>query len=356
MTFPQSSDYEAKMAQVQKQVDQALERIFRNDEFQRYLEVASKFPKYSLNNVIMIYSQKPESSMVQGFNAWKDLGRQVQKGETAIKIFAPTIQKVEMTKLDPVTQRPQLDAQGREVTEKREMLTGFKAVNVFDVSQTQGKELVNIRQIIRDDIQDNAGAAKMYRQLSDHLGQKMDVRESADDFKDQPNVRGYYDRVNHAISINPAIENSTMKFKTLVHEYAHSQLHRMDSPMKDLPREHKEAQAEATAFMVTKYYGLDTEAYSAGYIATWAKDLKLAKQALGEIQKVSNHIIREIDHLNKDRIQEITQLKPLDKVEERAVAGSDKEVAATSVERSGDKDKSNVDPFLKSKSSPELDR
>ncbi|NUU75321.1 hypothetical protein [Paenibacillus xylanilyticus] len=68
-----------------------------------------------------------------------------------------------------------------------------------------------------------------------------------------------------------------MKFKTLFQEYVHSLLHRMDSPLKDLPREHKEAQAEATAFMVTKYYGVDTEAYSAGYITTWSKDIQLAK-------------------------------------------------------------------------------
>ncbi|QNR70548.1 hypothetical protein IAQ67_29255 (plasmid) [Paenibacillus peoriae] len=317
MPFPKSDDYEAKMAQAQKQVDQALERIFSNNEFQRYLEVASKFPKYSLNNVVMIYAQKPEATMVQGYNAWKEMGRQVQKGETAVKIFAPTFKKVEMTKIDPVTQRPQLDATGKEITEKKEMLTGFKAVNVFDVSQTKGKELVNVRQFVRDDIRDSAGAAQIYRQFSDHLSKKMDVRESAEDFKDKPNVRGYYDREEHAIRINPAVENSTMKFKTLVHEYAHSQLHRMDSPLKDLPRAHKEAQAEATAFMVTKYYGMDTDAYSAGYIATWAKDVNLAKQALGEIQKTANNIIREIDHINRERIQEATKTQPLDKEGER---------------------------------------
>ncbi|MFC7558894.1 hypothetical protein ACFQY3_07570 [Paenibacillus farraposensis] len=141
----------------------------------------------------------------------------------------------------------------------------------------------------------------------------MDIRESADDFKDQPKVRGYYDRVNNAIRFNPDAENTTMKLKTLIHEYAHAQLHRMDSPLKDLPREHKEAQAQATAFMVTKYYGIDTEAYSAGYIATWAKDINLAKQALGEIQKTANNIIREIDHLNKERFQEVTKQAPMDK-------------------------------------------
>lgn len=342
MPLPKSGDYETKMAQAQKQVDQALEKIFANNDFQRYLEVASKFPKYSLNNVVMIYAQKPDATMVQGYKAWQDMGRQVQKGETAIKIFAPKFEKVEMTKIDPVTQRPQLDASGKEITEKKEMLTGFTMVNVFDVSQTKGKELVNVRQFVRDDIRDSAGAAQLYRQLSDHLAKKMDVRESLEDFKDKPNVRGYYDRVNHAIRINAAVENSTMKFKTLVHEYAHSQLHRMDSPLKDLPRQHKEAQAEATAFMVTKYYGMDTDAYSAGYIATWAKDINLAKQALGEIQKTANNIIREIDHLQRERIQEAVKSQLPDKDAHREVA------ATSAVEKD--------EPIKKPQSRPELER
>lgn len=129
---------------------------------------------------------------------------------------------------------------------------GFTSVNVFDVSQTKGKELANLRVIIRDDIKDNHRAAELYNSLYNHIGKKMDIRESADDFKDQPKARGYYDRVNNAIRINSNVENTTMKLKTLIHEYAHAQLHRMDSPLKDLPKKHKEAQAEATAFMVNK--------------------------------------------------------------------------------------------------------
>lgn len=204
----------------------------------------------------------------------------------------------------------------------------------------------------------------MYLQLSEHPGKKMGIRENAEDFKENPNVRGYYDRVNHEIRINPAIPNSTLKFKTLVHEYAHSQLHRMDSPLKDLPRGHKEAQAEATAFMVTKYYGLDTEAYSAGYIATWTKDVKLAKQALGEIQKTANNIIREIDHLNREHIQEVIKTQPNDRsisnVQPVPNMDEAREVAAASIDKdeqqSKERDKSSVVESSKSKSGPELER
>ncbi|MGG4021936.1 hypothetical protein ABEV12_11745, partial [Geobacillus stearothermophilus] len=90
--------------------------------------------------------------------------------------------------------------------------------------------------------------------------------------------------------------------------YAHAQLHHKDSDMQKLPRGHKEAQAEAVAFIVSKYYGLDTEPYSAGYIATWAKDIQLAKQAMKEIQHVAQGIIQEIDELMKDRIKELRQI------------------------------------------------
>lgn len=126
----------------------------------------------------------------------------------------------------------------------------------------------------------------------------------------------------------------------------------MDSPLKDLPREHKEAQAEATAFMVTKYFGIDTEAYSAGYIATWAKDINLAKQALGEIQKTVNNIIREIDHLNKERFQEVTKQKSMDKSDSHGKLLPDpiQEVAAASEGRP----KQMNEP--KTKSGPDLER
>ena len=93
-----------------------------------------------------------------------------------------------MNKIDPVSQRPQLDKKGKEITEKVEMLTGLRGVNVFDVSQTQGKEIVNVRQFVLDDIRDSDEAAKMYLQLSEHPGKKMGIRENAEDFKENPNV------------------------------------------------------------------------------------------------------------------------------------------------------------------------
>lgn len=291
-----------KMALIRKEVDKAIERIFKNGEFQKYLEVLSKFPKYSLNNVLMILSQKPDATMVQGYKAWQSLGRQVKKGEKAIKIFAPMFKKIEVTKLDPNTQKPILDENGKEVKVRQEKLIGFRLVNVFDISQTTGKELFNLREIIREDLKESQQIKNLYNKFMQYLNTKMDVKEV---MLDDSDVLGYYDRIQNCIRINAATKNTSMKFKTLIHEYAHAQLHHNESEMKYLPRAHKEAQAEAVAFIVSKYYGLDTSQYSAGYIAAWAKDLDLAKQAMQEIQKVANNTITEIDQLLKDRIKEI---------------------------------------------------
>lgn len=304
--YQQSNEYKKKLNKIQKEVDQAIERIFKNGEFQRYLEVVARFPKYSLHNVMMIVSQKPNATLVMGYKAWQELGRQVQKGEKAIKIFAPIFEKKLQPKIDPETNEPIRDEKGRTVMEKKEILKGFRFVNVFDVSQTQGKELFDIRKLIREDLKESERIQSLYKHFLAHLNKnRIEVKEEV---LDDPNIKGYYDRAKHLIRINASVENTSLKFKTLIHEYAHAQLHHKDSDMQKLPRGHKEAQAEAVAFIVSKYYGLDTEPYSAGYIATWAKDIQLAKQAMKEIQHVAQGVIQEIDELMKDRIKELRQM------------------------------------------------
>ncbi|WP_085520894.1 ArdC family protein [Tuberibacillus sp. Marseille-P3662] len=321
MAYKKSKNYQADMDKIQKEVDQSIERIFKNDEFQRYLEVVSKFPKYSLNNVMMITAQKPDATMVQGYNAWKKLDRQVQKGEKALKILAPVTKKVDMTRIDPKTQKPVLDKNGNEVTEKKDMLTGFRMVSTFDVSQTKGKELFKLRDFIQDDLKESDRINQLYQDFKGYLNQHttFDVKEQA---LDDDKVNGYFRPADDTIRVNAKQENTSMKFKTLIHEYAHAQLHHQESDMKDLPRGHKEAQAESVAFVVSKYYGLDTSQYSAGYIAGWAKNIKLAKQAMQEIQNVSNHTIREIDDLMKDRVKEIQHENGKDKEESKDLSKS----------------------------------
>lgn len=323
----QSNEYKEKINKIQKEVDQAIERMFQNGEFQRFLEVTSKFPKYSLNNIIMIVSQNPDATLVMGYKKWQELGRQVQKGEKAIKIFAPLFRKESLPKIDPKTQEPIFDEKGNPVMEKRETLYGFKLVNVFDISQTKGKELFNIHKLMQEDLKEDHHIQSLYKNFMHYLNKKIEVKE---EILENPNVKGYYNPIKHHIRVNASVENTSMKFKILIHEYAHSLLHHKESDMKNLPRGHMEAQAEAVAFIVSKYYGLDTEAYSSGYIATWSKDIKLAKQAMKEIQHVANGVIQEIDELMRDRMKEISQLH--EKSDEKEMKTS-KEKTSLSLER-----------------------
>ncbi|MCY9747641.1 ArdC-like ssDNA-binding domain-containing protein [Paenibacillus larvae] len=309
------ANHKYKMATVKKELEKTLERIFQDGEFQRYLAIASRFPKYSINNILMIYQQNPEATMVRGRSAWKEIGRYIKPGEFPIKIFAPQIIKREETKIDPKTGKPVLNEKGEEVKIKKEALRGFRLVDVYDVSQTTGKELVDVRQFIRADLKESNRTQALYEKFKDHLSKKMDVKE---EILDDPEVRGYYNNKGHSIRINASTVNTTMKFRTLIHEYAHSQLHHKDKFLDyQKNRGYYEAQAETTAYMVSKYFGIDTEAYSVGYVSTWAKDLGLAKKALTEIQKVANHIIREVDEVNKELALEMEKSVQQDTVSEK---------------------------------------
>lgn len=287
--------------QVNEQLNKGLEEIFNSNRFQELLEVMSKTNNYSLNNSIMIAMQKPEATMVQGFNAWKDLGRFVQKGEKGIKILAPNMKKLDMEVIDPNTQKPKLDNGGKVVTEPKNVITGFRIVHVYDVSQTDGKELPSVRDFINREMASDEGIKRLYNDFFDHVKESYTIREDATD----KGVGGYYaPKTNEIVISNTENDNDSMKFRVLIHEYAHAKVHNLESEMKDLPRGHKEAQAESVAFMVSKYYGLDTDDISLGYIATWSQDIGLARQAIEEVQKVANEIIVTIDELQRDKIQE----------------------------------------------------
>ena len=287
--------------EVNKQLDKGLEDIFKSDRFSQLLEVMSKVNNYSLNNSIMIAMQKPNATMVQGFNAWKDLGRFVQKGEKGIKILAPNIKKMDMEKIDPKTEKPKLDEKGEKVTEKKDVLTGFRIAYVYDVSQTDGKEIPSVRDFINREMTGDDHIKKLYQDLFNHIKESYPIREDQTD----KGVGGYFaPKTNEIVISNTENENEAMKFRVLIHEYAHAKVHNLESDMKDLPRGHKEAQAESVAYIVSKYYGLDTDDISLGYIATWSQDIGLARQAMGEVQKVANEMILTIDELQRDKIQE----------------------------------------------------
>lgn len=287
---------------VNKTLEDTLESVFKSERFNDLLDVMSKMKTYSLNNTLLIVAQRPTATMVMGYKDWQKMGRFVEKGENGIRILAPLVGKDKQEKVDPVTKQPVLDSQGKPETETKNVIRGFRQVSVFDVSQTNGKEIPNVRDFISREMADDAYMSDLYQDYKNYLvdTKGVDVKEA----ETEKGVGGYFHRGTEEIVISSNnTENDTEKFRVLIHEYAHSLLHNEKSDMKDLPREHKEAQAESVAYVVSNYYGLDSTAVSAGYIATWAQDMGLAKKALHEIQSVANSIIDDVDRLQKEKIQ-----------------------------------------------------
>lgn len=292
--------------EVNQKLDKGLQDIFQSDRFQEMLKVMSKFRNYSFNNTLMIMLQRPDATMVKGYRQWQELGRNVNSGEKSIKILAPLIKKEEVEKVDPQTKKPKLDNNGQAIKEKKDFLVGFKGVSVFDIGQTNGKEIPSVRDFINRDLQDDNSIGKLYKDFYDHINQdgKYSVREDAT----EKGVGGYYAPNSDEIVVsNTTNKNDAEKFRVLIHEYAHAKLHNLEGDYKDVPRSHKEAQAEGVAYIVSNYYGLDTSDVSLGYIATWSQDPHLARIALAEVQEVSNEMIDVLDELQKEKINEFYQ-------------------------------------------------
>lgn len=301
---------------VNKTLEETLEGVFKSERFMELLNVMSKMKHYSLNNTLLIVAQRPQATMVMGYKEWQKLGRFVERGENGIRILAPVIGKVEAEKMDPVTEKPLIGYDGKPIVESVNMIKGFKMISVFDVSQTNGKEIPSVRDFISREMADDEYMSKLYKDYKTFLVNTKGLDISEQDT--EKGVGGFYNRSTEKIVISSNNnQNDTEKFRVLIHEYAHALLHNKQSDMKDLPRHHKEAQAESVAYVVSNYYGFDSTAVSAGYIATWSQDMKLAQKALQEVQEVANAIIEDVDALQKEKIKEFYQDQSKDYLEAR---------------------------------------
>lgn len=296
------------LTEINDRLERNLEEMFLNNRFQDMLNVMASGHQYSFNNVLMIASQKPDATMVRGFKQWQALGRHVNKGEKSLNILVPSFKKVEVQKINEQTGEVLRDKNGDPQSEIRQSVTGFRLGKVFDVSQTDGKEIPNVRDFIQQELTSTESLTDLYDRFIQQVNassQPLHIREEAHEMQ---TYGGYYNREKDEIVINTAVSKSSeQKFRVLIHEYAHSQLHHKESDIKDLPRGHKEAQAECAAYIVSQYYGFDTDLSSTGYIATWAQDLPLAKQAIKEVQDVSRATIEHVNSLQNEKIQEFYQ-------------------------------------------------
>ena len=286
-----------QVREITDKLEQGIKKLFESERFKEYLRTMSKFYNYSFNNTLLIAMQKPEATYVAGYTSWqRNFDRQVMKGEKGIKILAPAPYKAqeEREKIDPLTQKPVIGADGKAVTETVEVLRpAFKVVSVFDVSQTDGKELPDI---IVDELK---GTVENYEAFFDALKQESPVPIS---FEDIPGgAKGFFSPVESRIAIQEGM-SEIQTVKTAIHEIAHAKLHAVKPDEKAAPedkkdRHTKEVEAESVAYTVCQRYGIETSDYSFGYIAGWSsgKETKELKSSLDTIRKTAAEMIEGID-------------------------------------------------------------
>ena len=360
---------ESKSAQQVREItdklEQGIKELFESERFKEYLRTMSKFYHYSFSNTLLIAMQKPEATYVAGYTSWqRNFDRQVMKGEKGIKILAPAPYKAkeEREKIDPSTQKPVLDADGKPVTETVEVMRpAFKVVSVFDISQTDGKELPDI---IVDEL---SGSVENYAAFFEALKQESPVPIA---FEDIPGgAKGYFSPVENRIAIQEGM-SEIQTIKTAIHEIAHAKLHSIDRPEPEpawkivmisdggtkrdflsgfaseteaneaaeregwrfvdenrfewrleveedtsavqemrKDRHTKEVEAESVAYTVCQRYGIETSDYSFGYIAGWSsdKETKELKGSLETIRKTAAEMIDSIDAKLKVLLSEKAQ-------------------------------------------------
>jgi antirestriction protein ArdC len=301
-----SQNKQEKMKALTDKLEQGVKDVYESDKYKNYLGVMSKFHFYSFRNSLLIMLQKPEATHVAGFNAWKTtFKRSVNKGEKGLQILAPAPYrfKVEIDCVDPITRRPVLDNSGKPVTEEVEMTKpAFRAVYVFDVSQTSGEPLPQLTTELTGSVAQYNAFFESLKSVSPFPMQFEEIQGAA---------KGYCDPVNKIIAIKTGM-SELQNIKTAIHEITHADLHAglgnlsLDE-RKD--RRTKEVEAESVAFVVCSHFCIDTSDYSFTYVASWSsdKELNVLKSSLDTIQKHAAELIDRID----TRFQELLKEQPI---------------------------------------------
>ena len=300
-----------RLKDITDSIERGIQDLFQSDKYAQYLRTMSRFHKYSVNNTMLIYMQKPDATLVAGFNKWRDqFERNVMKGEKGIKIIAPTPfkKKIEEQKLDPDTKLPMLDADGKVIMEEKEIkIPMFKPVTVFDVSQTQGKPLPQLASDLQGNVQNYEVFMEALRRASPVPIDFKPIRDGSD---------GFFSLDNQSITIREGM-SEVQTVSAVVHEIAHSKLHNNVGDEQQKDRNTEEVEAESISFAVCAYYGIATGENSFGYIAAWSKgkELKELRESLETINKTSSELITDIDRhyaqIMKEREAEVAAEAPV---------------------------------------------
>ena len=302
-----------RLQEITAGIEQGIKELFESEKYMRYLSVMSKFHRYSVNNTMLIYMQKPEATLVAGFNKWKNqFARHVKKGEHGITIIAPTPykKKIEEMKRDPDTHAPILDADGKAVMEEKEIeIPMFRPVKVFDVSQTDGKPLPELASSL-------SGTVPHYEAFLEALRRSASVPIEFEPMA--ANTDGYFSPDQQRIAIREGM-SEVQTVSATVHEIAHSKLHNRqkmqetaaagdNAPDQPKPKDRRteEVEAESISYAVCQYFGIQTGENSFGYIASWSKgkELKELRASLETINKTSCELINNIERHYKEICKE----------------------------------------------------
>ena len=300
-----------RLKEITAQIEVGIRELFESDRYQDYLRTMSRFHNYSLNNTMLIFMQKPDATLVAGFNKWREqFHRTVNKGEKAIRILAPTSykKKIEQAKLDPDTKLPLLDQDGKVITEEKEIkIPMYKPVPVFDVSQTSGEPLPSI-------VSELNGNVKNYEMFMEALYRSSPVPITIKEIEQAAD--GFFNFAEQAITVRAGM-SEVQTICAAIHEIAHAKLHNPQNPVseEEKSRRTQEVEAESIAYTVCQYFEIDTTENSFGYIATWSKDKKVKelRASLETINKTASELITDVEHhlktLLKERENEITETK-----------------------------------------------
>lgn len=273
-----------RLQQAHERLTQAVESIISGDDWKRMLKVASKFHRYSFNNHLMIFLQRPDATAVAGFNKWKSLGRFVKKGEKGIAIFAPCRYKTSIE-----------DEHGNE--KSFQQIRGFRVVHVFDISQTEGEELPDL-DAVRPKLLDADAPEGVWETLVSQANTAgFEVIRNR-----RGSENGYCDFSSREIAVRPDVAPA-QAVKTLIHELGHALLHSDELPRS---KEVAEVEVESVAYIVCDAVGLDSGDYSFAYVARWAggasdllketseRAIGCAKEILSGLEEGSSSLTQQV--------------------------------------------------------------
>ena len=284
-----------KVSELVGKLEDGLKEIFDSDKYKNYLNTMAKFHNYSVNNTLLINQQKPDATLVAGFDSWaRNFGRHVKKGERGIKIIAPAPYMVKKEKqlVDPKTGEKLFNPDGTpKTTEVEVKIPVFKVSYVYDISQTYGKELPTL------------GVAE----LGNTVDRAKDYIDSLKKVSPVPiefgvtngDSKGFYSPSNQSITIKDGMSDA-QTIKTMVHEISHAKLHNPEALKEEGKRKSKgtiEMEAESVAYIVCQHFGIDTSDYSFGYIAGWSegKGTEELKESMQSIRETSSEMIYRIE-------------------------------------------------------------